>query len=140
MHQTATRKRKMLPAEEMHQPVPKKRKAPEAPPEPMTPTTPAPMTPRFPPIDRRSPTPSFGSPKPRFDNREKTEPKTNYGETKKTYGDWYRQQCYYPGHYMIDVCGHRVHAHSWWKLQSSSQYGKYYFINDYGESLWPSRY
>ena len=83
------------------------------------------MTPRISPLDRRSPpmqrqpidhrsrTPSFGgSPTPSAGARE-----DDKAETKKNYGDWYRANHYHwPGPYMIDVGGHRVHAQSWWQL------------------------
>ena len=97
---------------------------------PATPTTPmAPITPRISPYDRRSPTPSFGS----RDNDQ-----TNWHEqteTNKKYmgGKWWYGQNYWPYAY---VGKNRVHAHSWWQLKRSSSYGKYYCLNDFGESLW----
>ena len=117
------------------QTTPQKRKAP---PEPKTPTTPTPMTPRISPLDRRSPPKIIDqrSPTPSFGARE--DDKT---ETTRNHGDWrYQNHCYWPGHSMIDVGGHRVHAQSWWQLYRSSQHGQYYFRNSFGESLWPAKY
>ena len=129
----ADRSPKKRAADVMHQMMPPQKKA-----TPETPTTPtSPMTLRISPLDRRSPTPKRRepivdkrSPTPSFGARK--EDKT---ETKKYYGDWHRQK-YWP--YMIDVGRNRVHAQSWWQLYRSSQYGTYYFRNNFGESLWPA--
>ena len=60
---------------------------------------------------------------------------------KKYYADWVPQYHHHSWHpLMVDVGGQRVHAQSWWQLKRSSQYGNYYFLNNFGESLWPAKY